>query len=421
MKIEIITIGNELLSGKTLNLNAQYICRSLLKFGYTTHYVSIYPDDKKELENGIKIALKRADLLIITGGLGPTVDDNTKKIVTKLLKIDLRFDKDIALDIEKRFGQIASIEEQATIPKSGFVFKNEIGTAPGFAFLHSGKALILLPGVPIELQDMFEKHAMLFIQKHFPIKEKVYQDIINISLLPEIKVDALLRTIQLPKDVTLGIYPSAGFIQVSITTKAIDKVQAVKKISDIKNRIELEFFDYIYPSVDGKIERALHDILIKKGEKIAFAESCTGGVLSAKIVALPSSSQYFLGSFVTYCNDLKKNILKVDEKTIKDNGAVSIPTVKEMIKGVFDLTDATYAIAISGIAGPKGATDEKPVGTISVAVAKRGETIDAGFLHLTGSLGGDRSMIIESTANIAFGILYRKIVHNLDFFENERL
>jgi nicotinamide-nucleotide amidase len=417
MKIEIITIGNELLSGKTINSNAQYICQTLLKFGYTSHYTSVYPDEKKELENGIKTALKRADLLIITGGLGPTIDDNTKKIVTNLLKIDLKFSEDIASDIEKRFGCIASLEEQSTIPKSGYVFKNEVGTAPGFAFLHSGKALILLPGVPIELEDMFEKHAMLFIQKHFPIKEKIFQEIINICLLPQIKIDALLRTIGLPEDVTLGIYPAPGFVQVSITTKALDKSEATKKISDIKNQIAIEFSDYIYISKDGKIERAIHDLLIKNDEKIAFAESCTGGALSAKIVKLPNSSKYFLGSFITYSNDLKKNILKVSEKTLFEHGAVSLPTVKEMIKGVFDLTDATYAIAISGIAGPGGGTDEKPIGTISLAVAKRGDEIDAGFLHLKGSLKGARSMIIESTANIAFGILYKKIAHNLTYFE----
>ncbi|NGX34414.1 MAG: Nicotinamide-nucleotide amidohydrolase PncC [Candidatus Anoxychlamydiales bacterium] len=417
MKIEIITIGNELLSGKTINSNTQYISKTLLKFGYRTHFASVYPDEKKELENGIKAALKRADLLIITGGLGPTIDDNTKEIVTNLLKIDLKFSGDIASDIEKRFGQIASLQEQSTIPKSGFVFKNEVGTAPGFAFLHYGKALILLPGVPVELEDMFEKHAMVFIQKHFPIKEKIYQEIINICLLAEIKIDALLKTIQLPDDITLGIYPSYGFVQVSITTKALNKMEATKKISDIKNQIALEFAEYIYISEDGKIERALHDLLIKKEEKIAFAESCTGGALSAKIVKLSDSSKYFLGSFITYSNELKKNILKVSEKTLLDHGAVSLPTVKEMIKGVFDLTDATYAIAVSGIAGPGGATEEKPIGTISLAVAKRGDEIDAGFLHLKGSLKGSRSSIIESSANIAFGILYRKIAHNLNYFE----
>jgi len=416
MKIEIITIGNELLSGKTINSNAQYLCKTLLKFGYSTHYISVYQDEKKELVNGVKTALKRADLLIITGGLGPTIDDNTKKIITDFLKIDLEFSKNIAADIEKRFGKIPSIKEQSTIPKSGDVFKNEIGTAPGFAFIDSEKYFILLPGVPIELEDMFEKHAIKFIQKHFPIKEKVFQEIINICLLPEKKIDNFLRTIKVLDDVTFGIYPSLGFVQVSITTKAFDKSEATKKISNIKNKINLEFSDYIYVSEDGKIERAIHDLLIKNDEKIAFAESCTGGALSAKIVGVSGSSKYFLGSFITYSNDLKKNILKVSEKTLFDHGAVSIPTVKEMIKGVFDLTDATYAIAVSGIAGPKGGTEKKPVGTICLAVAKRDDEIDAGFLNLKGSLKGSRSTIIESTANMAFGILYRKIAYNLDFF-----
>jgi len=413
MKIEILCVGNELLSGKTLNTNAQYISASLLTKGYETNYVSTVADEQKELLLGLKTAIKRADVLIITGGLGPTLDDNTKKIICDFLKIDLKYRDDIARDIEKRFGQIASIEEQATVPKSGYIFQNEVGTAPGFAFIHASKAIILLPGVPKELEDMFEKHAIVFIQKHFPIEEKFYQEIINITLLEELKIDAILRACQIPKNVTLGIYPSHGIVQITITTKEKDRSNAVKTINFVKNQIEKELADYIFIAKDGKIETAIHNILHKRDETIAFAESCTGGELSSRITKIPGSSKYFLGSFITYSNELKKDILKVSDKTLKEKGAVSIQTVKEMIKGVFDITDATYSIAISGIAGPTGGSSEKPVGTICLAIAKRSEDIDAGILHLPFT----RSLIITAATNIAFGALFRKITHNLLYFE----
>lgn len=413
MKTEIITLGNELLSGRTINSNAQYLCKTLFKNGYETHYTSVLPDEKNEVQKAIKIALSRATCIIVTGGLGPTLDDNTKTIVCDLLKIPLNYRDDIAQDIKKRFGEIASLEEQSTVPKSGYIFKNEVGTAPGFAFIYLGKVIILLPGVPVELKEMFEKHALLFIEKHFPIEEKIYQDVIGVCLLPEIEVDAVLRTCRKSDDVVLGIYPSHGIVHVTITTKAKEKIQANKKIKEVKKQIISNLQDYVFLSKSGKIEEAVHDAMIAKNEKLAFAESCTGGALSCKITSQPGSSKYFLGSFITYSNELKKNILKVSPKTLQEKGAVSIEAVREMIKGVFDLTDANYSVAISGIAGPGGATLDKPVGTIAMAVGKRNDIIDAGILHLQ----GNRNLIIKQITNYALGILYRRIAHNLLYFE----
>jgi nicotinamide-nucleotide amidase len=413
MKIEIITVGNELLSGKTINSNAQYLCKNLFKNGYETHYISVFPDDKVEMQKGIKQALNRANCIIITGGLGPTLDDNTKNIVCDLLRIPLKYRDDIADDIRKRFGEIAFLEEQSTVPKNGYIFKNEVGTAPGFAFIYSGKVIILLPGVPVELESMFNKHALLFIEKHFPLDEKIYQDIINICLLPELEIDAVLRTCPKRDDVILGIYPSHGIVHVTLTTKAKDKDEANKKIKEIKKQILTNLQDYIFLSENGEIEKALHDILCLKDEKIAFAESCSGGALSCRITSVAGSSKYFIGSFITYSNELKKNVLKVSEKTLEEKGAVSIEVVKEMVEGIFTLTDATYAVAISGIAGPSGATSEKPVGMVCMAIGKRNDIIDAGIIYFQ----GNRELIIKQATNYALSILYRKIAHNLLYFE----
>jgi len=413
MKIEVITIGSELLSGKTINSNAKYLCKNLFDNGYETHYVSVLPDEKKEVRAGIKNALDRANCLIITGGLGPTIDDNTKNIVCDLLKIPLKYREDIALDIKKRFGEIASLEQQSTVPKSGYIFKNEVGTAPGFAFIYSGRAIILLPGVPFELKDMFEKHALFFIEKHFPIDQKIYQEMINFCLLSELEINSVLRTCTVPEAVTLGIYPAYGIVNVTLTTKVKEKSEVIKKFKEIKKQILSNLQDYVFLSPNGKIEEAIHEILITKNEKLAFAESCTGGLLSHKITSIPGSSEYFLGSFITYSNELKKSILKVNEKTLKEKGAVNIEVVKEMVQGIFKITDATYAVAISGVAGPGGGSLEKPVGTICIAIGKRSDVIDAGILHLQ----GNRSIIIEWVTNLALGLLYRRIAHNLLYFE----
>ncbi|MBN2479330.1 MAG: CinA family nicotinamide mononucleotide deamidase-related protein [Parachlamydiales bacterium] len=413
MKIEILAIGDELLSGKTINTNSAYISSKLLKYGYETHFHSVYSDEKAKLISGIKIALKRADLIIMTGGLGPTIDDNTKKIVCDLLKIPLKYREDIALDIKKRFGEIDSMKEQSTVPKGGYIFKNDIGTAPGFAFLHSGKVILLLPGVPKELEKMFDNHAMMFIQKHFPLDEKLFQERIDFFLLQEIEINRVLKTI-LTKDVSIGIYPHhGGVVNITLTAKAKNKDEFYSKIKTIKNTLLKEFSDNVFLSENGTIEEAIHKSFILKNKKLAFAESCTGGALSSKITKLAGSSKFFLGSFVTYSNEMKQNLLSISSKTLLEKGAVSIETVREMIDGVFNKTNADYAIAVSGIAGPSGATEFKPVGTICVAIGQRGDVTDAGILHFK----GDRNLIIDSAVDFALGILLRRILHNLTYFE----
>ena len=412
MKIEIIAVGNEILSGKTINTNAAYISKKLLNAGYEVFYHTTLKDDEVELKEGLKKALDRADVLILMGGLGPTIDDNTKEIVSNFFNVPLEYREDIAKDLEKRFNKLPSIKEQSTLPKSATIFKNEIGTAPGMAFLLSNKAIILLPGVPSELKNMFDKTALSFIQKNFPIEEKIYQERIDIFLLEEIEVDNFLKEINQDESIVLGIYPGYGIIHVTITTKAKNEAQAKEKIGLVKNQIVSKFSDNIFESEKGLIEEAIHNIFCKNKDTLAFAESCSGGALASRITSLAGSSKYFLGSFVTYSNELKKNMLKVSEKTLKEKGAVSIETATEMVDGVFKLTDASFAVAISGIAGPTGGTKEKPVGTVAIAVGKREGEIDAGILHFH----GPRSVIVDASVNFALGILYKRISQNKLYF-----
>ncbi len=414
MKIEVIAIGSEILSGKTVNTNATYISKKLKKSGYQTFFHLVISDHKQDIENNLKTSIQRSDLVIVTGGLGPTIDDNTKDIVCSMLEFDLEYNKEIAEDIKKRFGSISSLKNQATLPKNALILKNEIGTAAGFILQESDATIIFLPGVPEEMKQMFDCQAIGFIEKHFPLKEKIYEEIINICLLEEVKVNQVLKKIK-TDGIELGIYPNHGVIHVSLTAKAQNQRAADEKFNPIKQRVISEFSEYIFEAENGLIEEAVHNMLIDKNKKLAFAESCTGGQLAARITSLAGSSKYFLGSFVTYSNDLKNNILKVKEKTLKETGAVSIETVKEMVKSIFSLTDADYAVAVSGIAGPKGGSREKPVGTVCVAIAERNEEIDSGIFHFK----GNRDLIVKSSINHILGILFRKIAHNKMQFTND--
>ncbi len=408
MNIEILSIGNEILSGRTINTNAAFISKRLKDLGYETAHHSVVADSKKEIVSSLKHSFKRASLIILTGGLGPTMDDITKKVICDYLDLDLKFNEEIASDIESRFGQIASLEEQSHVPKKATIFKNSVGTAPGFAYISSGTAVITLPGVPVEMKEMFSLSVIPYILKHFPLKEKVFQENLNFYLLEEVRLNSFIESLKIDKDISVGIYPSHGIVQVSLSCKGKTQKEAKEKIFSVEKALVKEFALNIFPSESGKIEEALHEIFLLKNIKLAIAESCSGGALAAKLTSVPGASYFFLGSIVSYSNEMKKKVLNVSEKTLKQKGAVSCETVKEMIDGLFSITQADYAIAVSGIAGPSGGSEDKPVGTVCIGVGKRDEDID---LH-TFNFPGNREVIIEFTINYAMAILYKRIAHN---------
>ncbi|MBI5346831.1 MAG: CinA family nicotinamide mononucleotide deamidase-related protein [Chlamydiae bacterium] len=412
MKVAILAIGNEVLQGQVVNTNSAFIAQKLRTLGYDISRHGVVGDDKHEIKSVLKALSEKNELIIVTGGLGPTIDDKTKNIVCELLKIPLEFREDIAQDIKERFGEIASLEEQSTVPKNGFILKNEIGTAPGFAFINAGKAMIFLPGVPEEMKQMFSFHALPFILEHFPLTEKKYQEEINFTLLPEIKVNSILKRFETP-DLDIGIYPSHGILKVILSAQGSNQKQAKDKFARPKEALLNEFSEYVFHSDSGLIEEAVQNLFTLKKLKLATAESCSGGGLAFRLASFPGSSAYFLGSIVAYANEVKQKVLGVSESTLKHKGAVSVQAVKEMALGVFKLTDADYSIAISGIAGPTGGSAEKPVGTVCMAIAKKNEAIDAGVLHFQ----NNRKVIVDMAITFALGILYRRVAHNLFYFE----
>ncbi len=408
MIIELLSIGDELLKGITVNSNAVFLSRHLKQHGYSLSRQTTLPDQRDSLHAGLKEALERADLVIATGGLGPTLDDHTRQVAAQLFDSEFHFDSNIAEDIKRRFGNaIASTEDQATIPSKAKPLHNRYGTAPGLVFSAKEKTLILLPGVPREMEPMFLEQVLPWLEKHWPVQQQKQIEQLCFCLIYESLIDPHLR--ELSKrypSVEAGIYPAHG--TVSVCLQSSDKQQLFL----FRKELLSQFDEYHYLAPSGKIEEAVHNWFTEHKRTLAFAESCTGGMLATLITSQPGASNYFLGSIVAYADVWKEQLLGVSTQTLAEHGAVSTEVVREMLQGTFDRTNADFAIAVSGIAGPDGGSVEKPVGTIWAAIGERGKAPDVGTFRAKGS----RQTIIFSTANHLLGALWRKVDKKIPAF-----
>jgi nicotinamide-nucleotide amidase len=353
MKVELVAIGGELLSGLTINRNAAFLSRELTALGYEVSRHTTLPDEVEKIRAGLKEALSRAPFVIATGGLGPTIDDLTRQAADSLFT-------------------------QQPTP-----LKNSIGPASGFSY----GSLILLPGVPREMESMFLTEVIPHLPKP---KSPFYFRRCTLCLLREVEVDPFLRAMKEP-DLEIGIYPARGSLQITFRSKSPVDVYVEK----IAKKYPLFFMGEKDPAA------ALHHEMISHKKTLSLAESCTGGALAARLVAIPDASRFFLGSIVAYSNVWKERFLSVRRDTLKTKGAVSRQTVEEMIHGLLAETDADYCAAISGEAG-------QPDGSIFIAVAKRSEKIDVGKIKGP----PDRASAIELAVQTTLGALWRRLVHH---------
>jgi len=370
VSIEILAIGNEVLSGMTVNSNAAYLSQKLEHEGWDVVRHTVLPDDPGSITMGLQEALDRSTCVIATGGLGPTIDDLTLPCAENIFE-----------------------GEPQEIP-------NRVGSALGLIFETEDKMLILLPGVPQEMQPMFEDTVLPYLHQELPIEEKRFQETLHLCLLKEMEVDPLLRELKkLYPKIDIGIYPAYGTL--TLRLRSFDKAILQK----IKNQIEDAFAKHLFPSKSGKIEEAIHDWFTAHKKTLACAESCTGGMIASKLTALAGASNYFLGSLVTYSNGLKEQLLGVSSETLKMKGAVSSETVREMLAGLLKRTGADWGIAVSGIAGPTGGTQDKPVGTVWCAIGQKGkEAVTGTFLAK-----GNRQTIILQAADKGLGLLWQNL------------
>ncbi len=373
MDIEIIAVGAEVLSGHTINANAAFLAKNLSKLGYKVIRHTALSDDVEMIRKGIEEASKRVSLVFITGGLGPTIDDKTKE----------------ATDF---------------FYKSSSPLKNSIGTALG-QFYQGRVSLILLPGVPREMEKMFLEEVVPLLQTHFPLDQNRHSVGSYLCLLKEIEVNPFLLELQrLHPQVEIGIYPSQGLLFIEFSGE--DKRELLQ-MTDLLAKTFLSFF-----VGEDPVALSLHRELISRKKQLALAESCTGGAMAAALTAIPDASLYFLGSLVVYSNRWKETFLEVSRTTLTKSGAVSKQAIEEMIQGLFRETDADFAIAISGIFGPSGGNKEKPVGTTYIGIGERGQKTDIGKLNAP----LDRKSAIEWGVQTAFGALWRRLVHGVVSF-----
>lgn len=398
IKVEIIAIGSELLSGFTINENAAFISRSLNSEGFTVTRHTSVGDIPQMIEEALRRALKENDIVITTGGLGPTLDDITRESIAKVMNCGMRYDVAVGEDLIKRYGaKRKALEDQAMIPENAQALINPVGTAPGLLFQQDGKILVVLPGVPYEMKSLFLNQVLPFLKQKFNHLKRPFVETVNFVGIPEPDVDVILRELQgLHPAVQFGIYPNQGIVLARLTADSADAlIEPVKKLNEA-------FPDNTFESEIGLIDDAVHQLFRKKGLTLSCAESCTGGAIATALTQYAGASDYFVGSIVAYSNAMKQDFLNVREDTLKKYGAVSEETVTEMLQGLLSRLNTDWGLAVTGIAGPSGGTPEKPVGTVWCAIGEKHKVPTIWKLHLK----GDRAANIQRTVNLMLGKLY---------------
>jgi nicotinamide-nucleotide amidase len=409
--IEILTIGNEILSGKIVNTNLAFIAKALKSYGYEVNYHEAVGDQISFIQQGLTRALSRVDIVITTGGLGPTLDDLTKQAASFFFEKKLYLDPSIKQDLVKRYGQgMSSVDNQATVPEDTLIMQNSVGTAPGFIFVQGKKRVYILPGVPSEMEAMFVKQALPDILQYFPLSQDFFRKTYCLCHLGENALDPMLRRWQsrVPT-LEIGIYPGYGVLSIELFSKKnLTPLQQQQLDEEIKG----EFGSFIYSTEQPFLPLALQRQCVLSGKTLFLAESCTGGKIAAHIVAHPGSSKYFLGSCVVYSDALKSKILGVQQETLSRYGAVSEEVVEQMLKGGLEISGADYVLAVSGVAGPEGGSEEKPVGAVVCGLLDKKGPCFVWKMQAKGR--GKRENVIEYTAQYILGALWRYIVYHIN-------
>lgn len=378
MDIHIITIGDELLIGQVVDTNSAWLAQNFnaMAIGSVKKIFTI-SDSEESIMDTVANSFQEADLVIVTGGLGPTKDDITKKVLANFFEDKMIFNEELFLKINEVFKNWAHknvkiTKEQFYFPSKTKFLINKMGTAPGMWFERDNKVLISLPGVPFEMKYIMENSGFEELMKRFENAPIVHRTIKTVGI-GEGKLSEKLSEFEnnLPNDITLAYLPSIGEVRLRLTIKGNDKIEITNKIESSKAKLVNLLGDYVYGFENESLSEAIGKILMKQNKTIGCAESCTGGYLSHLITSIPGSSRYFEGAAITYSNFQKENMLGVSKTIIDQNGAVSEETVVAMVKGVLKNLNTDLAISISGIAGPDGGTSEKPVGTIWFAIGDK--------------------------------------------------
>ena len=411
MVVELVSVGTELLLGNIVNTNARYLSEKCAMLGLSVYYQTTVGDNEERLAEVIKTALNRSDIVILNGGLGPTEDDLTKETCAKVMGLPLVTDQHTKERLKeyykgrKKEDLPESNWKQAVIPEGAVVFDNGNGTAPGLVVEQNGKTVILVPGPPNELYPMMEKQICPYLQKKN--EEVILSQMVKICGFGESKVEEMiLDLIDKQTNPTLATYAKQGEVHLRVTARAATEEEAKKLLKPMVKEIKKRFGEAVY-TTDEK--ETLTDVVVKLLKKheltVTTAESCTGGLLAGTLVGVPGVSEVFREGFVTYSNNAKRKLLDVSKSTLKKYGAVSAQTAKEMAKGGVFATDADICVAITGLAGPDGATPEKPIGLVYIACYMNDKVHVEEF-----RFKGDRQKIRERSVVQALDVLRRSIL-----------
>lgn len=408
MKAEIISVGTELLLGHTINTDASFIARALAELGVDLRRVQTVGDNPIRLENALGEALSESDIVITSGGLGPTEDDLTKECAAKIAGVPLEESPECLAALREYFGDrplSANQYKQALIPRGAIIFKNRHGTAPGCAIpCPGGKYICILPGPPAELLPMLETGLIPFL-KTFS-RQIIKSAILNCFGIGEGAAAEKLGELVQMANPTVATYAGDCEIMVKITAKAESREKADELIEPVKARVRECLGDRIYGEDAGSLEQKVVTLLKEKGLQIGSAESCTGGLLAARITDQPGASEVFHLGVIAYANEAKERILHVSKETLARYGAVSPQTAAEMALGIKELAAADFGVAITGIAGPGGGTPEKPVGLVYIALA--GKEIHINKMEPSGRYMG-RAWVRRRASSAALDMLRRAL------------
>ncbi len=408
VKGEIITIGNELISGRRIDLNSCYAAGRLTAIGIQVLRITSVGDNYEMVSDAIKKAISRSNFVIVTGGLGSTQDDITNKIVAKALNRPLILNKTAFDHIQEKIKEIGlnmnpSLEKMAWMPEGAKILDLE-GSTCGYSIKHKEVSLYFLPGVPEQMRYLLDKFVIPDILQKSKNLPFISRKILKLYGVNEAVIAESLKDIKYSHNISIGFYPEFPEHHIVITAKGGKKEDIKEELNNIKAEIEKKLSSYIFATEDISMEYVIGQLLRKHRLTLSIAESCTGGLIGHRITNIPGSSQYFMGGVVVYSNEAKTKLLGVDPNTLKNFGAVSAETAKEMAEGVKNSIPSDIGIAVTGIAGPNGGTKEKPVGTVFIGLCSKKGTFIQRYRFF-----GNRMQIKLNTSTMALDWIRRYI------------
>ena len=411
MDVIILTIGSEILKGRTINTNAGYIAAKLYAAGFNVRQERAVADSEETIVRALGECFSQAELIIATGGLGPTRDDVTKSAACRYFGRGLLFDQEYFARLEDYFRRIGyerfpeRSRNQAYVPERAKVLPNSRGTAPGLLLEDAGKVLILLPGVPGEMKALLEEEVLPYLVERFRREEPHSAVVRTVGLGESVIAERIEEGLAEIQTALLSYYPHSGMVDIVIAS-AIDAPPADREsIAQVAEHVAGRLEGHVYAREEKSLWEVIADLLTARGETLAAAESCTGGLISKSVTDLAGSSRWFNGSVVSYADRAKTDLLGVDPALVRRQGAVSEEVALAMARGALEAFHADWSLALTGIAGPSGGSQEKPIGTVFIAVAGPGKQAGRRF-----QFGGDRAQIRQRSAIKAAELLWRSLL-----------